>query len=188
MGVVDLAPSFRAAIVTDDRSCFEAFQREFGYLCRTLRRLGVGPDDLEDDVHEVFLVLNRKWADYDASRPLKPWLFGFAFRIASHYRRRARREIACLDADTLSHGGEGPDSLLDKERKRKLVLDALDGIELSRRAVFVLHELDGVTCERIAQTLEIPVGTVYSRLRLARADFASAVRRLQARRAVGCAC
>jgi RNA polymerase sigma-70 factor (ECF subfamily) len=66
---------------------------------------------------------------------------------------------------------DGPDTLLEKEARRKLVLAGLDAIELSRRAVFVLHELDGVTCEEIARTLEIPLGTVYSRLRLARQDF-----------------
>jgi len=60
MGAVDLAPSLEAAIVTDERSCIDAFQSEFNYLCRTLRRLGVRSEDLEDDVHEVFLVLNRK--------------------------------------------------------------------------------------------------------------------------------
>ena len=55
--------------------------------------------------------------------------------------------------------------------------------ELSRRAVFVLHELDGFTCEEIARTLEIPIGTSYSRLRLARQDFSAAMHRFRARKA-----
>jgi RNA polymerase sigma-70 factor (ECF subfamily) len=48
-----------------------------------------------------------------------------------------------------------------------------------------MHELDGFTCEQIARTLEIPIGTTYSRLRLAREDFSGAMHRLRARRAVG---
>jgi RNA polymerase sigma-70 factor (ECF subfamily) len=167
----------------DFRSVFEL---EMVYVMRTLRRLSVAPGDVEDLAHEVFLAAHQQFHRYDPSRPLKPWLFGFAFRIASHYRRKARRETPLLDADSISDEGPSPDSLLEKERKRQLILTALEGIELSRRAVFVLHELDACTCERISQTLEIPIGTVYSRLRLAREDFTSAVRRLQARKAAGC--
>ena len=59
-----------------ERSCFEAFQGEFDYLCRTLRRLGVRTEDIEDDAHEVFLVLNRKWSDYDPSRQVAASLTG----------------------------------------------------------------------------------------------------------------
>ncbi len=87
--------------------------------------------------------------------------------------------------DSLIDGSDAPDALLEKERRRRLVLAALDEIELSRRAVFVLHELDGFTCEEIARTLEIPIGTTYSRLRLARQDFTATMNRLQARRAIG---
>ena len=69
----------------------------------------------------------------------------------------------------------------DRPQQAQLWL-ALDEIELDRRAVFVLHELDGFTCEAIAQSLEIPLGTVYSRLRLARQDFSAKMRRLKAKR------
>ncbi|HMJ16534.1 MAG TPA: sigma factor-like helix-turn-helix DNA-binding protein, partial [Polyangiaceae bacterium] len=117
---------------------------------------------------------------YDRTRPIRPWLFAFCFRVASHYRRKAGREILQDTAEDAVDGADGPDALLDRERKRRLVLLALDAIELDRRAVFVLHELDGFTCEAIAQSLAIPLGTVYSRLRLARQDFAVKVRRLQA--------
>jgi RNA polymerase sigma-70 factor (ECF subfamily) len=161
------------------------FELEMAYVMRTLRRLSVAPADVEDMAHEVFIAAHGQLHRYDVSRPLRPWLFAFAFNIASHYRRKAKRETPLIEPDDLTHTGDAPDALLEKERKRRLVLAALDGIELSRRAVFVLHELDGFTCDEIARTLEIPVGTVYSRLRLAREDFSGAVHRLQARRAAG---
>jgi RNA polymerase sigma-70 factor (ECF subfamily) len=62
---------------------------------------------------------------------------------------------------------------------RKLVLAALDAIEMDRRAVFVLYEIDEVPMEEVARSLGIPVNTGYSRLRLARAEFAAAVKRLR---------
>ena len=161
------------------------FELEVGYVMRTLRRLSVAAADVEDLAHDVFLAVHQQLHCYDSSRPLRPWLFGFAFRIASHYRRKAGRETALDHVDGVSDGSEGPDALLEKERRRRLVLAALDEIELSRRAVFVLHELDGCTCEEIARTLEIPIGTTYSRLRLARQDFTATMNRLQARRAIG---
>jgi len=175
------APATSGAPKLDFRTMFEL---EMGYVMRTLRRLSVAPGDVEDMAHEVFLAAHEKLDRYDASRPLKPWLFGFAFRIASHYRRKAKRETPLVDADALRDAADLPDALLEKERKRRIVLDALDSIELSRRAVFVLHELDGFTCDEIAKSLDIPIGTVYSRLRLAREDFSAAIHRVRARRAI----
>jgi RNA polymerase sigma-70 factor (ECF subfamily) len=175
---VAAAPGPRATL--DFRTIFEL---EIGYVMRTLRRLGVAPADLEDLAHDVFLAVHQRLDSYDPARALRPWLFGFAFRVASHYRRKAGRETA-LEVDRVADATDGPDALLEKEARRQLVLAGLAAIELSRRAVFVLHELDGVTCDEIARTLEIPLGTTYSRLRLARQDFSAAMNRLRAQRVI----
>jgi len=158
------------------------FELEVGYVLRSLRRLGVAPADLEDMTHEVFLAVHDQLSVYDRSRPVRPWLFAFAFRIASHYRRKARRETNLEVVEDIPDVGEPLDILLDKKRKQELVLLALEDMDLDRRAVFVLHEIDGTTCEQIAGALEIPIGTVYSRLRLAREDFSAKIRRLHAKK------
>lgn len=160
------------------------FELESPYVLRTLRRLGVTERDVEDVAHEVFVAVHRELENYDRARPIRPWLFAFCFRFASQHRRKGRRETVRDLADEVVDPAEGPDALLDRERKRRLVLSVLDEIELDRRAVFILHEIDGFTCEAIAQSLEIPLGTVYSRLRLARQDFTAKMRRLQAKRVV----
>jgi RNA polymerase sigma-70 factor (ECF subfamily) len=69
------------------------------------------------------------------------------------------------------------EQLLQKEREA-LAHAALQAVELSRRAVFILYELDGSTLPEIAAALAIPLGTASSRLRLARQDFEAAVKRL----------
>lgn len=158
------------------------FELETGYVLRSLRRLGVAPADLEDMAHEVFLAVHGKLAVYDPARPLKPWLFAFVFRVASHYRRKARRETELQPADEPHDERDLADVALEKEANRRLVLEALDGIELDRRAVFILHELDGIAFPEIASTLGIPLGTAYSRLRLAREDFTATAQRLVAKR------
>jgi len=170
----------RPAVETADRDLRTIFRMHSPYVWNTLRRMGVGPSDLEDVTQDVFLQVGKHMEDYDSSRPIKPWLFGFAFRIASQYRRRAhRRRETSAEIDTLEHPGALQDETLGAQDDRQLVLSALESVELGRRAVFVLHEIDGVGMAAIAQTLAIPVNTAYSRLRVAREEFAAAVKRLR---------
>lgn len=161
---------------------FEAiFRAELRYLWNVLRRLGVPHEDLEDLAHEVLVAVYRKLDEYSPERPLRPWLFGFAYRTVLHYRRRPRRPTEPLD-ESLSDAAPRPDEQLAMAQDRALVQQALDAMDFDRRAVFVMHDLDGCTSQQIADTLGIPLGTAYSRLRLGREEFAAAVQRLRLRR------
>jgi RNA polymerase sigma-70 factor (ECF subfamily) len=184
MKAVSTEPLLAARIsmpeAAESSGCLTAFQSEFNYLCRTLRRLGVRSSDLEDVVHEVFLVLHRRWRDYDPSFPLRPWLFGIAFRVAAAHRKRVAREVlrARLEVeDVRPH----PEQAAVAEEARATVLAALEQVPLPRRAVLVMHDLDNLAMRDIATALSIPLFTAYSRLRKARKEFEAAVRRLQKR-------
>lgn len=150
-------------------------------MLSALRRLGVGPADLEDEAHNVFVAVLKRLHTYDPARPLRPWLFGFAFRDASEYRRKRGRALPLEEPQEVVDSAVRPDAGYESARKRWMVQAVLEEIELDRRAVFVLHDIDGFTGDEIARALEIPLGTVYSRLRLAREDFAAKIRRLAAR-------
>jgi RNA polymerase sigma-70 factor (ECF subfamily) len=155
---------------------------ELDYVWNSLRRLGVPRRDLEDLAHDVFAAAYRSLSSYDASRPLRPWLFGIAFRVASQVRRdRDRAHLDLAEAGEIAGRGPGPEDAAMASEERKLVLDALGKLELDRRAVFVMHELNGHAMPEIAEALSIPLNTAYSRLRLARRDFAEAVQTLSAR-------
>ena len=160
-----------------DESCVEAFQRELDYVYRTLRRLGTSASEVDDLAQEVFLALRRCWPDYDQSRPLRPFLFGISFRIASAYERKRRREVA-FGIVEVGDLGPGPDDALQSKQARALVLAALDRIPLPRRAVLVMHDIDDVAVSQVASILEIPLFTVYSRLRKARRELEAAIRRM----------
>ena len=162
---------------TADEACLQAFQDELDYVYRTLRRLGTAPSEVDDLAQEVFLALRRCWADYDSSRPLRPFLFGISFRIASAYERKRRREVAFGVVD-VGDAGPGPDDALQSKQARALVLAALDRIPLPRRAVMVMHDIDDVPVREVASILEIPLFTVYSRLRKARRELEAAIRRM----------
>ena len=64
-----------------ESACLAAFDRELDYLFGTLRRLGAAPREVEDLAQEVFVVLHRNWPTVDTTRPLRPYLFGVAFRV-----------------------------------------------------------------------------------------------------------
>lgn len=159
------------------------FQEHFAYVWRALRRLGVREADLEDLAHEVFVTAYRRRDDLDPERPVRPWLFGVALRIAAGHRRLARHQNEVLDDEEVVAVDEAPlpDQALAIQEDRALVLEALQLVELNRRGVFVMHDLDGTAMPEIARVLGIPLNTAYSRLRLAREDFRAAVQRLRSR-------
>jgi RNA polymerase sigma-70 factor (ECF subfamily) len=174
------------AATTDEPSPIDfrrVFEDTFDYVWLTLRRLGVRERDLEDVTHDVFVVVHRHLDEYDRERPIRPWLFAFALRAAADYRRLARHRVELRDdTSSLVAPGPGPHEQAVTRERLDLVALALDGLDFDRRSIFVLHQIDGVPVNQAALLLGIPVNTAHSRLRLARADFAQAVRRLQARR------
>jgi RNA polymerase sigma-70 factor (ECF subfamily) len=158
-------------------NCVRAFEAEFDYVYRALKRHGVNPSDAEDLAQEVFLVMWRRWADYDSARPLRPWLAGIAFKVAHDYRRRSGREVpgGLVDAEDQAPGAE---EHIASARARTLVLRALGSLPEKQRTIIVMHDLDGASMREIAEILSVPLFTAYSRLRSARQAFAKSVRRL----------
>jgi RNA polymerase sigma-70 factor (ECF subfamily) len=156
------------------------FEEHFTYVWNSLRHFGVRTNDLEDLAHEVFFRVHERLDDYEPSRPLRPWLFAFAFRVASAHHRLAhhRAEVTGTESDPADDGLPADEVLIRRE-ERELALQGLAAVELGRRAVLVLHEIDETPIPEIARALGIPTSTAYSRLRLARQDFNAAVKRLR---------
>jgi RNA polymerase sigma-70 factor (ECF subfamily) len=155
------------------------FETGFDYIWNAIRRLGVAPSDLEDISHDVLLDVYRKIDTYDPERPLKPWLFAFSFRAASEYRRRRRVRGEVSESVEVVDTSPLVEERLVEHENRALVAAALESLDLDRRAVFVLHDLDDVAVPEIARALDIPLNTAYSRLRVARERFVKAITRLR---------
>jgi RNA polymerase sigma-70 factor (ECF subfamily) len=163
-------------------NCLVAFQNDFEYVCRTLRRLGVRSADIEDVAQEVYLVLRRRWGEYDQARPLRPWLFAIIYGAATAHKRRHARECSFAGTDEdleAKDPAPHPERALQIRQTRTLVLRALDGVPIKRRVVLVMHEIDEVPIREVASVLRIPVFTAYSRLRKARIEFRTAAERLR---------
>jgi RNA polymerase sigma-70 factor, ECF subfamily len=162
----------------------EVYQQHFRFVWRSLRRLGVPDSDTSDAVQDVFLVVHRRLAEFEGRSKVTTWLFGICFRVAHDRRKLAHvRRRASDDEPLLDFADERVDVAAEAERRQGLaMLEAiLDDLPLDQRAVFTLFELDGMGGEEISEMLDIPLGTVYSRLRIARDAFRRAVARLNAR-------
>jgi len=155
------------------------FDEHYDFVHHSLRRLGVHARDLEDVAHDTFVKVFENLQRYDEARPARPWLFAFAFRLASDYRRLARHRTKLgADPETMAAAAPNAEAVAVQRQSARLAEAALLEIPLDQRAVFVLYELDETPMKTIAETLEIPVNTAYSRLRLAREAFAEASARL----------
>ena len=162
-----------------------AYRDHFKAVWRFISRLGVRPEHVEDVTHEVFLTAFRRLDSYDTSRPLAPWLFGIAFRLAGDFKRLAfiRREVpqeAEVHEVAATSGPVAERGVMAREA-RVMLEEILETMDLDQRAVFVMHEFDGLPVPQIAQVVDIPVATAYSRLRLARQQFNAGVKRLKAK-------
>jgi RNA polymerase sigma-70 factor (ECF subfamily) len=161
-----------------DEACLRVFQEELDYVHRTLLRLGAGRPDVEDLMQDVFMALRGSWSRCDKSRPIRPYLFGIAFRIVAAHRRKRRREVPFGVVEPLDPNADLDDQL-QRQQARRLILAALDHVPLRRRAVLIMHELDEVSVADVANALKIPRFTVYGRLRKARRELAAALRRMR---------
>jgi RNA polymerase sigma-70 factor (ECF subfamily) len=171
------------AITADRERAFRAlYDAHVAFVWRNLRRLGVADADVEDKVQEVFVVAHRRWSDFvDRGHGPRAWLFQIALRVASDARRHKRRHPIDPDGGIAQDRAsiEAPQAA---EVARKEAIDLLDralaSIDTGRRAVLVLHEIEQMTAPEIAKALEIPLNTVYSRLRVARVALEQEVARL----------
>jgi RNA polymerase sigma-70 factor (ECF subfamily) len=163
----------------------DLYDRHFDFVWRSLRRLGVPDPDLHDAAQDVFLVVHRRLGAFEGRSKVTTWLFRICLHAARDRRRKAhvRREV--LDPSLFEHvhdGAEDAAAALEKRDDLELFDTALESMVIEQRAVFTLFELEGMSGDDIAEALEIPLGTVYSRLRLAREAFRRGVVRGVARR------
>ena len=181
------SPEPAAAPLDDDtraRRVALLFDLHYDAIWRTLRRLGVPDATVDDAAQRVFLVAARRLETIIEGEEGR-YLYGVAVRVASEIRRRspARREIADGDAmlDTIADEAPGPEAILLEHEARDALDRVLADMPDDLREVLVLAEIEGQPAPAVAAMLQIPVGTVASRLRRAREAITSSARRMRAR-------
>lgn len=142
------------------------------FVWRSLRRFGVPPGDVDDAAQQVFLIANEKSGKIRRGSE-RSFLVGVALRVASHARRAFERRTAVEQRFSAHPAPPNPDpeELAQRREARDLLDRVLDGLPEDMRVVFVLFELEELSIEQIASLLNVPRGTVASRLRRAREVF-----------------
>jgi RNA polymerase sigma-70 factor, ECF subfamily len=160
------------------------YDAHFDFVWSSLRRLGVRESDALDQAQKVFLTAHFKLPEFEGRSRITTWLFAICQRTASDYRRSApiRREVATdgAEIDRRRAPQPGPAGNVEWQERARIAEWILDKLPEPQRTVFVLFELDEMSGQDIAELLAIPVGTVRSRLRLARETFSREVKRLSA--------
>lgn len=174
--------------VKGDRSALRTLiDRHKNDLLRFLTRLTGDRDAAEDAFQETFLQFHLSARRFDPSRKFKPWIFTIAANKARDaMRRKGRRPALGLSApvggsgggspiefvDLMEMPGPRPEADLDAREQQELVAKAMDSLSFTLREVLLLAYFQRLSYAQIAEDLDIPLGTVKSRLHSAVATFA----------------
>jgi RNA polymerase sigma-70 factor (ECF subfamily) len=161
----------------------DIYERQFDFVWRSLRLLGVAPEIVEDATQDVFSVASRQLARFEGRSSIRTWLFAILQRVAANHRRTARRKLNRLEPLV-----DGVLSLDPTQQERAEAAQALDVVQrfcstldLDRRALFVLVMVEELPASEVSQVLGIPVNTVYSRVRGLREGLRRALEEHEAR-------
>jgi RNA polymerase sigma-70 factor (ECF subfamily) len=161
-----------AAARDRDARLRDMVDRYVDFVARVLRNAGTPDAEIDDEVQRTFITAARRLDDVRPGAE-KGFLFKIALNLAAHARRTLarRREVLAEEAPERNETFPTPEQLTDQKRMRQLLDGVLDRMDESLRVVFVLYEFEEMNMSEIADVLEIPRGTVASRLRRARAEF-----------------
>jgi RNA polymerase sigma-70 factor, ECF subfamily len=180
-----LFENYRKGDKTAIRTLIERFHDD---LMRFLTRLVGERAGAEDVFQETFLQIHQAADTFDATRRFRPWLFTIAANKGRDFlRRRGRRRTLDLSAPVSGGGDEGgateyidlmevripaPDAGMESDEQSRQVQQALNELPVSLREILLLAYFQRLSYAQIAEDLEIPLGTVKSRLHAAVAAFA----------------
>lgn len=150
------------------------YERHFAFSWRALRYLGVPQALLDDAAQELWVVVHRRYAEFEGRSDVKTWLFAIAINVERNIRRVEGRR-ACLVPLPAELSASGGDPLVASEEKEAwgLVLSFLATLDETRRAVFAACLVEGLSAAETAAITELPIETVYNRVRALKRSFAT---------------
>ncbi len=138
-------------------------------------------EDASDIVQDSFVKAYMKLQTFDSESAFYTWLYRIAINAAiDHIRKKKSRNVESLDDDKFTEsnfepvskdGSADPERVAIRSEQAAILRKALDSLSDKLKAVAVLHDVEGLSQEEVAQVLGIPVGTVKSRVSRARAEL-----------------
>jgi RNA polymerase sigma-70 factor, ECF subfamily len=166
----------------------QIYDAHFDFVWRNARRLGVPEASADDIAQDVFMIVQRRIADFDGRASMQAWIFGILVRVVHDYRRSFRRKDARhVPLEHESSKGTGaaapgpsPVELAERAERARLVETLLADLDADKRTLLILAELEQWTLREIAELFGSNTNTIHSRLRAAKRAFELAYRRSQA--------
>ncbi|HWB78505.1 MAG TPA: RNA polymerase sigma factor [Nannocystaceae bacterium] len=159
----------------DDASFDRIYREHVAFVWRLSRSLGVAELAVDDVVHEVFLVIERRFDQRADAVPVRAWIARIVRNVVMHHHRGRAREAHRIAQLVPPEAPRGPDDELGLVEAAARVQRFLDGLDVARREVFALIEIEGLTAPQVAELTGTKLPTVYTRLRSARAELAAFV-------------
>jgi RNA polymerase sigma-70 factor (ECF subfamily) len=129
----------------------------------------------EDAAQEAFVRAWQHLPSYQPRSPFRNWVYRIAVNAALDVLRTVRQEREPLEADAAVSEDDRPETLVERAEQAEAVRRAVLSLPPASRAVLVLREYEGLSYREIADTLDIPLGTVMSRLNYARGRLRQAL-------------
>jgi RNA polymerase sigma-70 factor (ECF subfamily) len=124
----------------------------------------------EEAAQEAFIRAWQRLYSYKPQYPFRSWILSIAVHIALDTLRRAPKQVD-IDQLPLEAPGGKPEAELEAKERRAFIQQAVLDLPPASRAVLILREYEGLSYQEIAMALDIPVGTVMSRLNYARSQL-----------------
>lgn len=164
----------------------EVYDTCFPFVWRTVRRLGV-PDEAVDDVcQEVFVIVYRRLSEFEGRAKVETWIYRIIANTVRNHRRTFRRRSpqarsvgGTVEADEVPGVNPGPEAKAQRREAVRLAREILMDLREPHRIAFSLVELEGMSYQEAAEALGESVHAVRARVRAARAQFERHARRLQ---------
>ena len=166
-----------AATVVESVDLDALYREHARTVARWVAHLGGPSVDVDDLVHEIFLIAQRRLPEFRGDAKVTTWLYRITARVVSSRRRRdrARRWMSNVWRGDVEHAttpsAVTPVEELERQEARATVYRALDGLGEKYRSLLILFELEGLSGEEITVLTGIKLSTVWVRLHRARALF-----------------
>jgi RNA polymerase sigma-70 factor (ECF subfamily) len=189
IAILDVEPGPAISTPTASVPTFpQIYSAYFGFVWSCTRRLGVNEAEIDDLVQEIFIVIHARLHTLKQPEALRSWIYGIVRRtVSTHHRAKRAKQASTsvLNSETEMRYPQlpSPQELAEQSDQARLLWSLLEKLDAPKREVFVLAELDEMTVPEIASAIEVPVNTVYSRLRAARQELEEALTRHQAQTA-----
>lgn len=164
----------------------EVYTKHFSFVWSMARYLGVEASALDDVVQDIFVTIYARLDTLQRPESLRSWIYGVTRRVVStHHRMQRSARVTTgtqsIEPELTLAEWPNPERLTEQSEQAKLLWNLVLTLDAPKREVFVLAELEDMSAPEIAAVTNVPLNTVYSRLRVARHELEEALKRNVAR-------